>query len=93
MAGARSVVLLALLMGAAPLASTAEAQEPARRERPRQAEPAPRVERPAAREKPPAEQPARRAEPRQEPRRAEPARKPAQAPKSTGEPELRRRKS
>ena len=98
MAGTRSVALLVLLLGAGPLASTAVAQGRTQRERPAQAEPAPRTERPesrerpAARERPPAERPERRAEPRQEPRRAEPDRKQGQAPRSTGEPELRRRK-
>ena len=104
MAGVRSVALLVLLLGAGPLAPAAMAQGRTQRERPAQAEPAPRTERPgtrerpesrerpAVREQPPAERPERRAEPRQEPRRVEPDRKQGQAPKSTGEPELRRRK-
>ena len=104
MAGARSVALLVLLLGAGPLASTAVAQGRPQRQRPVQAEPTPRTERPAARERPesreqptvrerpPAERPERRAEPREEPRRAQPDRRQGQVPKSTGEPELRRRK-
>ena len=96
MVGRFSLVRGLMLLGALPHASTAAAQEGGgrTRERPRTEE-RPARERPARaeprEERPRREEPAQAA-PREEPRRTQPAERPAPQPRSTGEPELRRRR-